>query len=103
MSLYVCLICKLTGHKAALSLPEKLLCFFYSTCHTLFALGKNNLRTVGFEEISALYLAEDSLWVGGRDGVKRLDPETGQVIDYVAEDLELIYEDPEDWKSVSQH
>ncbi|MBQ1206915.1 MAG: hypothetical protein IIX65_00140 [Lachnospiraceae bacterium] len=43
------------------------------------------------EEISALYLAEDSLWVGGRDGVKRLDPETGQVIDYVAEDLELIY------------
>ncbi len=44
------------------------------------------------EEISALYLAEDgSLWIGGRDGVKRLDPETGEVIGYVAEDLELIY------------
>ena len=43
------------------------------------------------EEISALYLAKDSLWVGGRDGVKRLDLDSGQVIDYVAEDLELIY------------
>lgn len=44
------------------------------------------------EEISALYPAPDgSLWVGGRDGVKRLDMETGQVIEYVAEDLELIY------------
>ena len=44
------------------------------------------------EEISALYLAQDgSLWVGGRDGVKSLDVETGQVTGYVAEDLELIY------------
>ena len=44
------------------------------------------------EEISALYLAQDgSLWVGGRDGVKCLDPETGEVTGYVAEDLELIY------------
>lgn len=43
------------------------------------------------EEISALYAARDCLWVGGRDGVKRLNAETGQVIDYVAEDLELIY------------
>lgn len=43
------------------------------------------------EEISALYPAGDSLWVGGRDGVKRLDIRTGEEIDYVAEDLELIY------------
>ena len=44
------------------------------------------------EEISALYLAQDgSLWVGGRDGVKSLDVETGQVTGYVAEDRELIY------------
>ncbi len=43
------------------------------------------------EEISALYAAKEGIWVGGRDGVKRLNPETGQVIDYVAEDLELIY------------
>lgn len=43
------------------------------------------------EEISALYPAGDSLWVGGRDGVKRLDIQTGERIDYVAEDLELIY------------
>ena len=44
------------------------------------------------EEISALYVAQDgSLWVGGRDGVKSLDMETGQVTGYVAEDLELIY------------
>ena len=43
------------------------------------------------EEISALYPAGDSLWVGGRDGVKRLDIRTGELIDYVAEDLELIY------------
>lgn len=44
------------------------------------------------EEISALYLAEDgSLWVGGRDGVKRLDAETGESLGYVAEDVELVY------------
>ena len=43
------------------------------------------------EEISALYMAGDSLWVGGRDGVKRLDLSTGQILDYVAEDLQLIY------------
>lgn len=44
------------------------------------------------EEISALYVAQDgSLWIGGRDGVKSLDMETGQVTGYVAEDLELIY------------
>lgn len=43
------------------------------------------------EEISALFAAEDSLWVGGRDGVKRLDIRTGKVLDYVAEDLEMIY------------
>lgn len=44
------------------------------------------------EEISALYLAEDgALWVGGRDGVKCVDQETGQVTGYVAGDLELIY------------
>lgn len=46
----------------------------------------------GGEEISALFPAEDNiLWVGGRDGVKRLDIRTGEVLDYVAEDLELIY------------
>ena len=44
------------------------------------------------EEISALYLAQDgSLWIGGRDGVKSLDIESGEVRGYVAEDLELIY------------
>lgn len=43
------------------------------------------------EEISALFPAGDSLWVGGRDGVKRLDILTGEVLGYVAEDLELIY------------
>ena len=43
------------------------------------------------EEISALYPAEDGLWIGGRDGVKRLDFLTGEVLDYVAEDLQLIY------------
>ena len=43
------------------------------------------------EEISALFPAEDCLWVGGRDGVKRLDFQTGEMLDYVAEDLELIY------------
>lgn len=43
------------------------------------------------EEISALFLEEDMLWVGGRDGVKRLHQETGEVLDYIAEDLELIY------------
>lgn len=43
------------------------------------------------EEISALFPAEDSLWVGGRDGVKKLDILTGDVLEYVAEDLELIY------------
>lgn len=44
------------------------------------------------EEISALYLAEDgSLWIGGRDGVKRINVDTGEVEAYVAEDVELIY------------
>lgn len=43
------------------------------------------------EEISALFPAEDGLWVGGRDGVKRIDFQTGEVLDYVAKDLELIY------------
>jgi len=43
------------------------------------------------EEISALFPSEDGLWVGGRDGVKRLDIQTGEVLGYVAEDLELIY------------
>ena len=43
------------------------------------------------EEISALFPAEDCLWVGGRDGVKRLDFQTGETLDYVAEDLELVY------------
>ncbi len=45
----------------------------------------------GGEEISALFPSEDGLWVGGRDGVKRLDILTGEVLGYVAEDLELIY------------
>ena len=43
------------------------------------------------EEISALYMAEDSLWVGGRDGVKKIDVDTGEVLGYVLDDLELIY------------
>lgn len=43
------------------------------------------------EEISALLPVDDCLWVGGRDGVKRLDIRTGEVLDYMAEDLELIY------------
>lgn len=43
------------------------------------------------EEISALFPEEDCLWVGGRNGVKRLDFQTGEILDYVAEDLELIY------------
>lgn len=43
------------------------------------------------EEISALLVMEDSLWVGGKDGVKRVDYETGEVIDYVVDDVELIY------------
>ncbi len=43
------------------------------------------------EEVSALFLEDEFIWVGGRDGVKRLNQETGEVIDYVAEDLELIY------------
>lgn len=43
------------------------------------------------EEISALFPAEDSLWVGGRNGVKKLDPVTGAFLGYVAEDLELVY------------
>lgn len=44
------------------------------------------------DEISALYLAEDgSIWVGGRDGIKKLDVETGEVTGYIADDLELIY------------
>lgn len=45
----------------------------------------------GGEEISALFWTGDCLWVGGRDGVKRLDIQTGEVLGYVAEDLELIY------------
>ncbi len=45
----------------------------------------------GGEEISALLPVDGCLWVGGRDGVKRLDIRTGEVLDYVAEDLELIY------------
>lgn len=54
-------------------------------------------RLAGFEvfcegeEISAIFPAQDCLWVGGRDGVKRLDILTGEVSGYVAEDLELIY------------
>lgn len=43
------------------------------------------------EEISALFLEDDKLWVGGRDGVKRIDTGSGELIDYVADDLELIY------------
>lgn len=43
------------------------------------------------EEISALFSTEDCLWIGGRDGIKRLDCKTGEIIDYVAKDLELIY------------
>ena len=43
------------------------------------------------EEISALYVEDGALWTGGRDGVKRLDLESGELIDYVAEDLEMIY------------
>lgn len=67
--------------------------------HTRESRGDGEADTLeGFEifcegeEISALYLAEDgSLWVGGRDGVKCLDVETGEVTGYVADDLELIY------------
>ncbi len=43
------------------------------------------------EEISALYVEDGALWTGGRDGVKRIDPESGELIDYVADDLEMIY------------
>lgn len=43
------------------------------------------------EEISALFAADGSLWIGGRAGVKRLDVLTGKVLEWVAEDLELVY------------
>lgn len=43
------------------------------------------------EEISALYMAEDALWVGGKDGVKKVDINTGEVLGYVLDDVELIY------------
>lgn len=43
------------------------------------------------EVISALFPAGDCLWVGGRDGVKKLDILTGEILGYMAEDLELVY------------
>lgn len=43
------------------------------------------------DEISALYPMDDSLWVGGKDGIKKIDYETGKVIDYVISDVQLIY------------
>ena len=43
------------------------------------------------QEISALYPDDSCLWVGGKDGVKRVDYNTGEVMGYVLDDVKLIY------------
>ncbi|MFI3200354.1 MAG: hypothetical protein R3Y54_02350 [Eubacteriales bacterium] len=56
----------------------------------LFTLEYTDVYLEG-EEISALLITEDSLWVGGKDGIKSIDYITGEVIGYVLDDIQLIY------------
>ena len=43
------------------------------------------------EEISAICVRDDGLWVGTKDGVKVINPNDGTVIRTVVDDIELVY------------